>query len=175
MNEIHTVLLGENEIQMKVGELADRINLDYERKEFLLIVIANGALVFASDLLRRLTGKVRLDTLKATSYSGTVSGKLTVRGRMEDNFTGRHILLLDDILDSGQTLHVLRGELMKTAPASVRTCVLLDKPSGRRVDFQADYIGFTIPGEFVYGYGLDDENGLYRNLPFLATKHNGSL
>ena len=172
MNPAYTILIDEAVIRAKVAELAGQINRDYKDRELVLIAIANGAVVFASDLLRQLNMTVWFDTVKASSYRGTVSGELSLKNTFNLDLAGRHVLLLDDILDTSRTLLKIREHILSFSPASLRTCVLLDKPTGRSNGFQADYCGFLIPDRFVFGYGLDDDCGLGRNHPFIAAKNS---
>ncbi len=170
MTKAPEVLLPADAIARRVAELAGQIAKDSPADEPLeLIVVACGALVFAADLMRALPVPMTLDVVFAKSYygresSGSVSTDITLRNRLQ----GRHVVLLDDILDSGRTLSTLKKELSAFAPASLKTCVLLDKPSRRAVKIEADYAGFAIPDEFVVGYGLDDVDGLWRNLPYVG-------
>ncbi len=170
MNSDYSILIDENTIHTKVKEIAGQINRDYKDRELILIAIANGAVVFASDLLRHLDLTVWFDTVKASSYRGTVSGELALKNTFNLELAGRHVILLDDILDTSRTLIKIREHILSFSPASLRTCVLLDKPTGRSNGFQADYCGFIIPDRFVFGYGLDDDRGLGRHLPFIAAK-----
>lgn len=170
MNSDYSILIDENTIHTKVKEIAGQINRDYKDRELILIAIANGAVVFASDLLRHLDLTVWFDTVKASSYRGTVSGELALKNTFNLELAGRHVILLDDILDTSRTLIKIRERILSFSPASLRTCVLLDKPTGRSNGFQADYCGFIIPDRFVFGYGLDDDRGLGRHLPFIAAK-----
>ena len=170
MNSDYSILIDENTIHTKVKEIAGQINRDYKDRELILIAIANGAVVFASDLLRHLDLTVWFDTVKASSYRGTVSGELALKNTFNLELAGQHVILLDDILDTSRTLIKIREHILSFSPASLRTCVLLDKPTGRSNGFQADYCGFIIPDRFVFGYGLDDDRGLGRHLPFIAAK-----
>ncbi len=171
MNPAYSILIDEETIRAKVAELGKQINRDYKDREVVVIAIANGAVVFASDLLRQLNLTVWFDTVKASSYRGTVSGELTLKNTFSLDLANRHVILLDDILDTSKTLIKIREHILSFSPASLRTCVLLDKPTGRSNGFQADYCGFIIPDRFVFGYGLDDDQGLGRHYPFIAAKN----
>lgn len=171
MNPAYSILIDEETIRAKVAELGKQINRDYKDREVVVIAIANGAVVFASDLLRQLNLTVWFDTVKASSYRGTVSGELTLKNTFSLDLASRHVILLDDILDTSKTLIKIREHILSFSPASLRTCVLLDKPTGRSNGFQADYCGFIIPDRFVFGYGLDDDQGLGRHYPFIAAKN----
>ncbi len=170
MNREDSILIEEAAIRAKVAELGEQINRDYKDRELIMIAIANGAVVFAADLLRCLRLTVWFDTVKASSYRGTVSGDLALKNTFNLDLSNRHILLVDDILDTSKTLCRIREHILSFSPASLRTCVLLDKPSGRSNGFRADYCGFLIPDRFVFGYGLDDDRGLGRNFPWIAAR-----
>lgn len=164
------VLIDEQTIADRVAALAERINEDYRDKELVVIAITNGALLFAADLFRKLRTDTLLDTVKASSYKAAQRGELSIKEDFNIDLEGRHVLLLDDILDSSVTLRNVIEHIRSRKPASLRTCVLLDKPAGRTNGFQADYAGFTIPDQYVYGYGMDDELGLHRNDPCIRAK-----
>jgi len=166
----HTILLEEHTIAERVAALAEQINQDYEGRELVVIAVTNGALIFAADLFRKLRTTTYLDTVKASSYKSARRGELTIKESFNISLTGRHVLLLDDILDSSVTLRKIMEHIRTLKPASLRTCVLLDKPAGRTNGFLADYVGFTIPDKYVYGYGMDDEAGLLRNCPYIGAK-----
>ena len=166
----HTILIEEHTIAERVAALAEQINQDYEGRELVVIAVTNGALIFAADLFRKLRTTTYLDTVKASSYKSARRGELTIKESFNISLTGCHVLLLDDILDSSVTLRKIMEHIRTLKPASLRTCVLLDKPAGRTNGFLADYVGFTIPDKYVYGYGMDDEAGLLRNCPYIGAK-----
>lgn len=166
----HTILIEEHAIAERVAALAEQINQDYEGRELVVIAVTNGALIFVADLFRKLRTTTYLDTVKASSYKAARRGELTIKENFNISLTGRHVLLLDDILDSSVTLREIMEHIRTLKPASLRTCALLDKPAGRTNGFQADYVGFTIPDKYVYGYGMDDEAGLLRNCPYIGAK-----
>ena len=166
----HTILIAEHAIAERVAALAEQINQDYEGRELVVIAVTNGALIFAADLFRKLRTTTYLDTVKASSYKAARRGELTIKENFNISLSGRHVLLLDDILDSSVTLREIMEHIHTLKPASLRTCVLLDKPAGRTNGFLADYVGFTIPDKYVYGYGMDDEAGLLRNCPYIGAK-----
>jgi hypoxanthine phosphoribosyltransferase len=168
--EIRKTLLTEGEIQDRVRELAARISRDYAGQgEVLLIGVLRGAFIFLADLCRLLTIPVKIDFIALSSYgmatesSGAVRLLLDVRS----NIAGRHVLVVEDIVDSGRTLHYLLGMLSARQPASLKTCAMVRKPGSLQVEVQIDYLGFDIPDVWVVGYGLDcmDE---FRNLPSIA-------
>ena len=168
-DDIKSVLISEEEIQQTVRSLGEQINRDYEGKEVLLVVILKGSLVFAADLMRCLTVPVKLDFMQASSYGDSTesSGLINIKKDLENNAGGKHILIVEDIIDSGNTLAKLKQLLLNRNPASVKICTLLSKPSRREMDVEVEYIGKDIPDEFVVGYGLDfDER--YRNLPYIG-------
>jgi len=168
-DDVAKILLGERVILSRLDELALRITEDYRGKELTVIAILNGSFIFLADLLRRIPLPVQVESLSIASYDGVKStGSVEFRQSRLADVRGRHVLLLDDILDSGLTLYAVRERLADgTGALSIRSCVLLRKsvPRSRQVD--ADYVGFDIPDEFVVGYGLD-YNERYRNLPYIG-------
>ncbi len=178
-NELAAILISEDEIQKRVGELAKEIERDYQNRELVIAALLNGTVVFLADLIRRLELPLRLDFIGVSSYgSGTTSGALSFTKELKLDVRQRHVLLVDDILDTGRTLKSVTEKLEKLQPASLKRCVLLDKRSRRVEPISAEYIGFDIPDEFVVGYGMDYAER-YRNLPFIAVlqehiyKHEG--
>ena len=162
------LLISEEELRSAVGELAQQIDRDYASTGLVLVCVLKGATIFTSDLLRQLRASVhRLEFLRASSYgSGTESsGSVRVETSISEGaIAGRHVLIVDDIADTGHTCIAVSKLLNEMGPASLRYCTLLDKPDRREVDVQYDYVGFTIPNHFVVGYGMDlDER--YRGLP----------
>lgn len=168
-NDIKSILISEEEIQELVNELGERINKDYEGKEIIFAVILKGSLVFAADLMRCLTMPVKLDFMQASSYgeSAVSSGIINIKKDLDNVISGKHVLIIEDIIDSGNTLAKLKQVLLERDPASVKICTLLSKPSRREMDVEVEYIGKDIPDEFVVGYGLDF-NERYRNLPYIG-------
>jgi len=167
-NDIAEVLVSEEAIQTKVAELGRRISDDYEGEELLLIGLLRGSIVFLSDLMRRLTIPVRLDFIGIQSYGlSTESGAVRLVMDLETDISERHVLVVEDIVDTGKTLSYLVQNLKARQPASLRMCALLDKPDRRQVPIKVDYVGFEIPDKFVVGYGLDFAEG-YRNLPYVG-------
>ncbi len=162
-------LLTEEEISQKVTELAECINRDYPNGELLVVGILKGCFVFVSDLVRKLNADVKVHFIQVSSYGdGTVSsGKIQIKKDLDVDIAGKHVLLAEDIIDSGNTLSQLIPLLKERRPASVKVCTLLSKPSRRQVEFEADYTGFEIPDEFIVGYGLDCAEA-YRQLPYIA-------
>jgi hypoxanthine phosphoribosyltransferase len=169
LKHLDRVLVSEAAIRKRIKALAEKINRAYRGEDLTVIAIVNGALIFAADLLRELRTPLRLDCLRAASYhSGTqAGGKPVIVDNLKLDISGRQVLLVDDILDTGNTLAAVRQLLLAKGAARVRTCVLLDKKARRGVPFEAEYVGFEIPDEFVVGYGLDF-NERYRNLPCIG-------
>lgn len=165
--DIAKVLIKREDIEKRVKELADQINHDYEGKEYTLVVTLRGAVVFFADLFRHLTGNnVDCDFIAASSYGGgtATSGEVKLVKDLSSPVKGRHLIIVEDIIDTGTTLVYLKRLLEAREPASVKLCSLLDKPSRRKVDLKGDYVGFEVPNEFVVGCGLDYDQK-YRNLP----------
>jgi hypoxanthine phosphoribosyltransferase len=168
LDDIDQVLVSEEQIQARVVELGRRISEDYQGHELLLIGLLRGAIVFLSDLMRAIDTPVRLDFIGISSYgANTESGAVRLVMDLETDIAGRHVLVVEDIVDTGKTLSYLVENLKARQPASLRVCALLDKPDRRQVPIQVDYVGFEIPDKFVVGYGLDFAEG-YRNLPFVG-------
>ena len=168
-NDVEKVLLSEEEIAAKINELGKQISEDYKDKNLLLISVLKGSVVFMADLMRAITIDCKIDFMAVSSYgSGTQSsGSVKIIKDLDINLEGYDLLVVEDILDSGNTLSQLKKILLDRHPKSFKICTFLDKPDRRVVDLYADYKGFTIPDEFVVGYGLDyDEK--YRNLPCLG-------
>jgi hypoxanthine phosphoribosyltransferase len=162
------VLIAEDRIRRRVDEIASEINRDFAGKPFTVVGILTGSLVFLADLIRRIEHPHQIGLIQASSYrGGTVSGTLVVNDALLPDVKGRHLLLLDDILDTGQTLVRLIEHLQHKGAASVRTCVLLRKVGRQTLPHDPDYTGFEIPNKFVIGYGLDF-NDDYRHLPFIG-------
>jgi len=159
---------GPEAIARAVDHLAAGITARHGQRELMLVAIMDGALVFAADLLRRLPMTTRLATIRASSYrSGRhAPGTLVVDDQLP-KVRGRHVLLVDDIVDTGRTLDRIRSALLDQEPASLEICVLLDKPSRRQIQVPVEWIGLEIPDRFVVGYGLDDD-GRHRSLPCIA-------
>lgn len=156
------------QINEKVGELADRISIDYEGKDLIVIPLLKGAFMFASDLVRAIKVPLTIDFLKTSSYVRTESsGEVTLHCDITEDIKGRDILLVEDIADTGTTLEHVSKLLQKRGPRSIKICVFLNKRERRIKDVTLDYVGFEIPDEYVVGYGLDYDNK-YRNLPYVA-------
>ena len=167
--DIQRTLFSKEEIDRRLDELAAEINRDYAGKEPMLISVLRGSFVFMADLTRKITLPCTVDFMAVSSYGKgtTSSGQVQITKDLSDDIEGKDILVVEDILDSGNTLSYLMKLLQARHPASIRLCTLLDKPERRVVPVQADYVGFTIPDEFVVGYGLDYAEK-YRNLPYIG-------
>lgn len=167
--DLQTILHHEEAIQTRIAELAQQITRDYQGRELTAIALLNGSLLFAADLLRRIPLPLHIDALRVSSYHGDRStGRVHFHHPLPPALAGRHLLLIDDILDTGTTLAAVRERLLQeTTPASLRTCVLLRKNIHHPRYVEADYIGFDIPDAFVVGYGLDYHEN-YRNLPYIG-------
>ena len=167
--DVLRVLLSEDEIREKVRELGGKITADYKNSNLMLVTVLKGAVVFLADLMRQIDVPAEIDFMVVCSYGCGVksSGVVKIVKDLDVPLAGKDILIVEDILDSGLTLSYIKELLESRGPRSIRIATLLDKPSRRKVDLQADYIGFSVPDEFVIGYGLDyDEK--YRNLPYIG-------
>lgn len=166
--DIEKVLYTEEQIRGRVQELGAQLSRDYAGKTPIFIGILKGAIIFYADLLRECDLPVQLEFMAVSSYgNGTTSGKLVFKKDTDANLEGRDVVIVEDIIDSGNTLYLLREELTKRNPASVRIVALLDKAARRTADISADYVGFACADEFVVGYGLDFAEK-YRNLPYIG-------
>lgn len=163
------VLISESRIRRRVAALGRKISSDYAGKDLTVIFISSGAVVFAADLIRNIKLPMHIDCIRASSYASGMksSGRVKLTSGFKVDIRGRHVLLVDDILDSGRTLGRIIRFLKKYRPADIRTCVLLDKAARREIPLETDYAGFAIPDVFVYGYGLDYRE-YCRNLPYVA-------
>ncbi|MDD6677800.1 MAG: hypoxanthine phosphoribosyltransferase [Firmicutes bacterium] len=168
--EILRVLLSEEEIAAKVAELGDRLSRDYEGKNPIFVGVLKGVVVFFSDVIRKIRVPCQIDFMWISSYAGTEStGNMVVKRDVSEDIKGRHVVILEDIFDTGSSLQFTYDHLLAKEPASLKICTLLDKPERRRsgVTVKPDYVGFVIPNEFVVGYGLDYREQ-YRNLPYVG-------
>ena len=164
------VMLTEAQIQSRIAELGKILSEDYRDKNPVVLGVMKGVVVFYADMVRKINVPCQMDFMWISSYEGTdSSGSVVVKRDISTDIKGRHVLILEDIFDTGNSLSFVCDHLMKKEPASLKICTLLDKPSRRKpgVTLQADYVGFTIPNAFVVGYGLD-YNEYYRNLPYIG-------
>lgn len=167
--DIDHILISEEQIEACVRNLGARISADYRGRDLTLVCVLKGGIVFLADLIRAIEVPISLDFMATSSYgfSTESSGVVRILKDLDMNIEGKHILLVEDIIDTGHTLNYLLRILQERRPASLRICTLLNKPSRRQAEIAIDYLGFDIPNEFVVGYGLDfDEN--YRNLSYIG-------
>ena len=167
--DVERILISQDKLENIVNSLAKRIEKDYNDKEFIMVGLLKGSVVFMADLMKKIDLDFRIDFIVASSYgSGTESsGKVRMVKDLEISPVNKDILIVEDIVDSGNTLNFVCNYLMTRGANSVRVCTLCDKPSRRKVPMEADYVGAVIPDEFIVGYGLDyDEK--YRNLPYVG-------
>lgn len=169
-NDVKSVLYDERAIADRVAQLARVIQSDYAGKDLLLVGVLKGANVFLCDLMRHISCPVQIDFIAASSYGSSTesSGVVKIDKDLDYSVEGRHVLIVEDIIDTGLTLNYLVSNFRSRKSASVEVCSLLDKPSRRRVDVSVKYIGFQVPDEFIVGYGIDYAER-YRNLPYVAT------
>ena len=168
-NDVSEVLITGEEISEKTAELARQITADYKDKDPLLICILKGGLMFLADLTRQVRLPLEIDFMAVSSYGDATesSGVVRILMDLERNIQGRHVLIVEDIIDTGRTLNYIIQNLRTRGPASIKICTLLNKPARRLLDIPLDYVGFVIPDRFVVGYGLD-YGEIYRNLPFVG-------
>ena len=167
--DIREILLTEEQIKARIAEMGKEISEEYKDKDPVILGVLKGVVVFYADMIRHITVPCQMDFMWLSSYHGTKSGNMIVRQDMSVDVKGRHVLILEDIYDTGGSLNYTYQHLMSKQPASVKICTLLDKPERRRpgITLKPDWVGFTIPNEFVVGYGLDF-NEHYRNLPYVG-------
>jgi len=169
LNDVERVLLSADELAKRIDELGAEITADYADKEILMIGVLRGAVVFMADLARAIKVPVAIDFMAVSSYgAGTSSsGVVRILKDLDEHIEGKHVLVVEDIIDSGLTLNYLLENLKSRKPASLKLCTLLNKPERRKVNVNIDYNGFNVPDYFVVGYGLDYAEK-YRNLPFIG-------
>ncbi len=167
--DVEQIMLSEEEINNRVRELGEQISRDYQGKSILVVGILKGAMIFLADLVRNISVPTYFDFMAVSSYgSSTVSsGAVRILKDLDKSIEGKHVIIVEDIVDTGLTLNYLVDILRARDPQSLKICTLLDKPERRTVDVKIDYLGFRIPDKFVVGYGLD-YNERYRNLPYIA-------
>ena len=166
--DIERVLISAEELEAHVAEIGAQISRDFEGKDPIFIGVLKGCFIFMADLMRHVSIRCSMDFMAASSYSGTTStGAVKINKDLSEDIEGRHIIIVEDILDSGVTLNYLKNFLMVRRPASISIATLMDKPARRKADVYADYSCFEIPDAFVVGYGLD-YNERYRNLPYIG-------
>ena len=168
--DIEKVLITEEQIRSRVAELGEQLTRDYEGKDPVIVGVLKGVVVFYADMIRQIKTPCQMDFMWISSYAGTNStGKMEVKRDISTDIKGRHVLILEDIFDTGNSLSFTYEHLLSKEPASVKICTFLDKPSRRKpgIDLKPEYVGYTVPNEFVVGYGLDF-NEHYRNLPYIG-------
>ena len=164
---IKEILISDEQIIEKCKELGKIIDKDYEGKEVLLVGLLKGSVPFMAELAKHLNSDVTFDYMNVSSYDGVESKTLVVKQDLKEDVSGKNILIVEDILDTGKTLYNVKEMLLKRNANSVKIVTMLDKEEGRIIDMKADYVGFKIPNAFVVGYGLDF-NEKYRNLPYVG-------
>ena len=168
--DIEKVLINQQELQAKITQLAQTLTRDYQGKNPVFVGVMKGVVMFFADIVKQIDTHCQIDFMWISSYKGTSStGNLMVRQDVSQDLKGRHVVILEDIYDTGRSLTYVYDHLLAKEPASLKICTLLDKPEGRMpgVTLKADYVGFEVPNEFVVGYGLD-YNEYYRNLPYIG-------
>lgn len=171
---LEKIIFTENQIKKRVAELGAQITKDYDGKEIVAVGILKGAIVFFTDLVREIKLPVQFDFMAVSSYgAGTkTSGTVRLLKDIDTDIENKHVIIIEDIVDSGLTLKYLKENFEHRKAASVKLCVLMDKPSGRQTPITVDYVGFTVPDVFIIGYGVDYA-GRYRNLPYIGTLKQG--
>ncbi len=169
LQDIERVLISEEELQKRIGELGQQLAKDYDGKDPIFVGVLKGVVNFFTDMVRATPIRCQYEFMAVSSYGGgtSTSGNVKLLKDVSCNIKGRHVVILEDILDSGLTLKFVTEHLRSMEPASLKICTMLDKPERRKVDIFADYVGFTIHNEFVVGFGLDYQE-FYRNLPFVG-------
>jgi hypoxanthine phosphoribosyltransferase len=169
---IQQVLISEAELHRRIQALGKAITMDYQGKDLIFVAVIRGAMMFSADLARAVDLPLRLDCVALSSYgdSRVSSGQIHIFKDLSETIAGKHVLIIEDIIDTGLTLQYLWNHLMSRHPANLNICVLLDKRAHRRVELPIKYTGFDVPDAFVVGYGLDYQQR-YRNLPFIGILH----
>ena len=169
-DDVEQILIGGEELAERIRQLGQQITEDYEGKDLIVVGILKGASLFMSDLIRKIEGKISIDFMVVSSYGNAseTSGVVRIIKDLDMDITDKHILLVEDIIDTGLTLAYLKEYLCNRKAASVRICTLLDKPCRRSKPVDVEYIGFEVPDEFIIGYGIDYAEK-YRNLPYIAS------
>ena len=168
--DIEQILITEEQIKERIKQLGEELTRDYAGKDPIVVGVLKGVVVFYADMIRQINTHCQMDFMWVSSYAGTDStGQLQVKRDLSEDIKGRHVLILEDIFDTGHSLDFVYKHLLTKEPASVKICTLLDKPSRRlpSITLKADYVGFEVPNAFVVGYGLD-YNEHYRNLPYVG-------
>jgi hypoxanthine phosphoribosyltransferase len=168
--EIKNSLMSEELLQTRIKELALQIEQDFKNEEIVFISVLKGSFIFAADLIRHIKNNVEIDFISVTSYGNQTetTGKVTLLKDINTDISGKNVIIVEDIIDSGLTLHFLKEHLFMHKPKTIKFCSLLDKPERRKVDLDVEYVGFRIPDEFIVGYGIDCAEK-YRNLSYITS------
>lgn len=167
-NDIERILYSEEELNTRMDEMAQELTDEYAKDTPLVVPVMTGAMMFSSEMLKRMNFKLNVDIVKTSSYAGASStGKVKLVQDVKSDVKNRRVILMEDIIDTGRTLKFLKELFEKRGAKSVEICAMLDKPETRVVDLHGDYVGFQAPDEFLVGYGLDYD-GFYRNLPYIG-------
>ncbi len=168
-NVAQEVLITREQLAQRVRELGQQITKDYEGEPVLLVGILRGSVPFMADIMREIDLDVTIDFMSVSSYGGSTktSGVVRIVKDLETPIEGKNVIIIEDIIDTGLTLHYLKGHLLGRGPKSLKICAILDKPSRRKIDIKGDYIGFEVEDKFIVGYGLDF-NQRYRQLPYIS-------
>lgn len=167
--DIQEVLFTEAELNERINELGEQITADYEGKSLIVVGILKGSNIFTSDLVRKINLPLKMDFMAVSSYGNATesTGVVKILKDLDRGIEGEHVLIVEDIVDSGLTLKYLKDILLTRNPASIKVCTLLDKPARRKEDIKPDYLGYEVPDEFIVGYGIDYAEH-YRNLPYVG-------
>lgn len=167
---IKDTLISESDLKHRVKQIAEEIEKDFNNESVVMIVVLKGSFVFAADLIREMKSDINVDFISVSSYSDQTesTGKVKLLKDLDSNITNKNVVVIEDIIDSGLTLHFLKDHLQLHKPRNIKICTLLDKPERRKIDLPVDYVGFVIPDEFIVGYGIDYAQK-FRNLPYIAT------
>ncbi len=163
-------LISKEELDKRIQEIANQITEDYKNQEVIIVCILTGAVYFATDLTKYIKNDtLKIEFMKVSSYGNSKesTGEVKIKKDLENSISGKNVIIVEDIIDTGLTMKTLKKYLLEKNPASLKICTLLDKKERRKVEMEADYVGFDIPNKFVLGYGLDYEE-YYRNLPYIA-------
>ncbi|MGH1092603.1 hypoxanthine phosphoribosyltransferase [Bacillus mycoides] len=168
--ELKDTLISKEVLQTRIKELALQIENDFKNEEIVLIAVLKGSFIFASDLARQIKNEVTIDFISVSSYGNQTetTGKVKLLKDIDIDISGKNVIIVEDIIDSGLTLHFLKEHFSMHEPKTLQFCSLLDKPERRKVDLNVEYVGFRIPDEFIVGYGIDCAEK-YRNLPYIAS------
>jgi hypoxanthine phosphoribosyltransferase len=168
--ELKNTLISEEVLQTRIKELALQLENDFKNEEIVLIAVLKGSFIFAADLARQIKNEVTIDFISVSSYGNQTetTGKVKLLKDIDIDISGKNVIIVEDIIDSGLTLHFLKEHFSMHEPKTLKFCSLLDKPERRKVDLSVEYVGFRIPDEFIVGYGIDCAEK-YRNLPYIAS------